>query len=112
MASIYSESRFPRNQPPVGHSRSSLPSTVRAMSFSTECWAASAPRTCSPTLGRFRGAEDPEGERPAQRPFLLHDEMIVHAERLQLGGLLLRAGAAALRRNEHPPAPRPLGAGR
>src|SRR5689334_21778523 len=61
-------------------------------------------------LRRFFGAEHAERKRPAERAVVLHDEIVVDVERLELGRLLLRRRTAALRRNEHPPARGFLGA--
>src|SRR6185503_8607565 len=55
-------------------------------------------------LSSLLGAEYTERQRPAQRAFLLHDEVLLDAELLQLCRLAQRGLAVALRRYEHPPA--------
>src|SRR4051794_29683895 len=61
-------------------------------------------------LRRLLAAEHAEGHRPAKRPFVLDDEVIVDREGLELGRLLERGGAAWLWRDEYPPAGRIFGA--
>ncbi len=70
-------------------------------------WALRTPlaRSASSRVpGRLLAAEHAERHRPAHLAFVLQDEVIVDAERFQLGGLLQRRGPVALRRDEHPPA--------
>src|SRR5262245_62998567 len=61
-------------------------------------------------LRRFLVAEYAERKRPAVLAFVLHDEVLVDTEIPQLLRLAQRVLAAALRRNEDPPAGELIGA--